>query len=90
MLTARGAVGDRVTGLDEGADDYRTKPSHLDELFARLRALIRRGPVPRPTALIVDDLRLDTTAHRCWRGDTEIALTAKEYALLEMFAIPSR
>ncbi|WP_433754931.1 response regulator transcription factor [Nocardia sp. CA-135398] len=85
MLTARGAVGDRVAGLDGGADDYLTKPFHLDELFARLRALIRRGPVPRPTLLVVGDLRMDTAARRCWRGDDEIVLTAKEYALLEMF-----
>jgi two-component system, OmpR family, response regulator len=86
MLTARGAVADRVSGLDGGADDYLTKPFHLDELFARLRALIRRGPVVRPTVLRVGDLRVDIAAHRCWRGDTEIVLTGKEYALLEMFA----
>lgn len=86
MLTALGAVQDRVIGLDEGADDYLTKPFHLDELLARIRALIRRGPAPRPTVLSVGDLRVDTVARRCWRGDTEIGLTAKEYALLEMFA----
>jgi two-component system, OmpR family, response regulator len=86
MLTARGAIGDRVHGLDYGADDYLTKPFHLDELFARLRALIRRGPTPRPIVLEVGDLRVDTAARRCWRGDSEIGLTAKEYALLEMFA----
>ncbi|QIS08758.1 response regulator transcription factor [Nocardia arthritidis] len=85
LLTARGAVRDRVSGLDGGADDYLTKPFHLDELFARLRALIRRGPVPRPTMLVAGDLRMDTTERRCWRGDDEILLTAKEYALLEMF-----
>ena len=86
MLTARGAVVDRIHGLDGGADDYLTKPFHLDELFARIRALIRRGPVERPIVLTIGDLRVDTAAHRCWRGDTEIALTRKEYALLEMFA----
>jgi len=86
MLTARGTVVDRIHGLDGGADDYLTKPFHLDELFARIRALIRRGPVVRPIVLTVGDLRVDTAAHRCWRGDTEIALTSKEYALLEMFA----
>jgi len=86
MLTARGAVGDRIHGLDGGADDYLTKPFHLDELFARIRALIRRGPVVRPIVLTVGDLRVDTAAHRCWRRDTEIVLTSKEYALLEMFA----
>ncbi|MFE3257898.1 response regulator transcription factor [Nocardia sp. NPDC059091] len=86
MLTARGAVRDRLTGLDDGADDFLTKPFHLDELFVRLRALLRRGPVPRPAVLRVGDLRIDTAARRCWRGDDEIVLTAKEYALLEMFA----
>ncbi|PPJ34399.1 DNA-binding response regulator [Nocardia nova] len=86
MLTARGAVADRVTGLDEGADDYLTKPFHLDELLARLRALIRRGPIPRPTVLSLGNLRVDTAGRRCWRSDVEITLTAKEFALLEMFA----
>ncbi|MGY4101882.1 response regulator transcription factor [Nocardia sp. R16R-3T] len=86
MLTARAAIRDRVSGLDEGADDYLTKPFHLDELLARIRALLRRGPTPRPIVLRVGDLRLDTASRQCWRGDTEIVLTAKEYALLEMFA----
>lgn len=86
MLTARAAVGDRVSGLDEGADDYLTKPFHLDELLARIRALVRRGPTPRPTVRRLGDLRLDTASRQCWRGDREIVLTAKEYALLEMFA----
>lgn len=85
MLTARDAVGDRVAGLDGGADDYLTKPFHLPELFARLRALIRRGPLPRPTVLAVGDLRAEPASRRCWRGRTEIVLTAKEYALLEAF-----
>lgn len=85
MLTAREAVGDRIRGLDSGADDYLTKPFHLEELFARLRALTRRGPVPRPTALIAGDLQLGPASRRCWRGDSEISLTAKEYAVLEMF-----
>jgi two-component system OmpR family response regulator len=86
ILTARGAWSEKVAGFDAGADDYLTKPFHLDELFARIRALIRRGPVVRPIVLTVGDLRVDTAAHRCWRGDTEIVLTSKEYALLEMFA----
>jgi two-component system OmpR family response regulator len=85
MLTARDAVGDRICGLDGGADDYLTKPFHLEELFARLRALTRRGPVSRPTVLSAGDLRVDPAARRCWRSDTEVELTAKEYALLEMF-----
>jgi two-component system OmpR family response regulator len=84
MLTARGAVADRVAGLDRGADDYLTKPFHLDELFARLRSLIRRGPTPRPTVLTAGNLRADPAGRRCWRGDTEIALTTKEFGLLEL------
>ncbi|WP_204078990.1 response regulator transcription factor [Mycobacterium riyadhense] len=83
MLTARGAVADRVAGLDGGADDYLTKPFHLDELFARLRSLIRRGPTPRPTVLTVGGLRADPASRRCWRGEVEIALTTKEFGLLE-------
>ena len=84
MLTARGAVIDRVAGLDGGADDYLTKPFHLDELFARLRSLIRRGPTPRPTVLIVGALRADPASRRCWRGEVEITLTTKEFGLLEL------
>jgi two-component system OmpR family response regulator len=84
MLTARGAVGDRVAGLDGGADDYLTKPFHLDELFARLRSMIRRGPTPRPAVLTVGNLRADPASRRCWRGDSEIALTTKEFGLLEL------
>ena len=85
MLTARDAVADRVTGLDEGADDYLTKPFSYAELLARLRALGRRGAVERPTRLVVGDLTLDPAARRVWRGDAEIALSAKEFALLEVF-----
>ncbi len=85
MLTARDAVGDRITGLDSGADDYLTKPFHLRELFARLRALTRRGPSPRPTVLTAGDLRVEPASRRCWRGGCEVGLTAKEYALLEAF-----
>lgn len=64
MLTARGAVTDRIAGLDGGADDYLTKPFNLDELFARLRALSRRGPIPRPPTLEAGDLRLDPLIRR--------------------------
>jgi two-component system OmpR family response regulator len=85
MLTARDAVEDRVTGLDAGADDYLTKPFSYAELLARLRALVRRPPLERPTVLEVDDLRLDPAAHRVWRGKTEVQLSAKEFALLEAF-----
>jgi two-component system OmpR family response regulator len=85
MLTARDAVEDRVRGLDSGADDYLTKPFSLAELLARLRALVRRGPVERPTVLEVGDLRLDPATRQVWRGDVEIELSAREYALFETF-----
>ncbi len=83
ILTARDAVEDRVTGLDIGADDYLTKPFSFAELLARLRALARRGPVERPPLLEVGSLRLDPTTREVWRGETEIELSAKEFALLE-------
>jgi two-component system OmpR family response regulator len=83
MLTARDAVEDRVRGLDEGADDYLVKPFSFDELLARLRALMRRGPVERPTVLEVGELRLDPATHEAWRGDTPLELSPKEFSLLE-------
>jgi two-component system, OmpR family, response regulator len=85
MLTARDSVDDRVQGLDAGADDYLVKPFSLAELLARLRALARRGPVERPAVLEVGDLQLDPATREVRRGDTEIALSAKEFALLEAF-----
>jgi two-component system OmpR family response regulator len=85
MLTARDAVEDRVRGLDSGADDYLTKPFSLAELLARLRALARRGPVERPTVLEAGDLRLDPATRQVWRGDAEIELSAREFAVLETF-----
>ncbi len=85
MLTARDAVDDRVAGLDAGADDYVTKPFSFAELLARLRALARRPPVERPAVLQVADLRLDPATRRVWRGETEIHVSAKEFALLETF-----
>ena len=83
MLTARDAVEDRVRGLDGGADDYLTKPFSLAELTARLRALVRRGPVERPTVIEVGDLRLDPATREVWRGETAIQLSAREFGLLE-------
>jgi two-component system OmpR family response regulator len=85
MLTARDAVADRVEGLDVGADDYLVKPFSLAELAARLRALARRGAVQRPAVLTAGDLRLDPARREAWRGDRELSLSAKEYALLEAF-----
>ena len=83
MLTARTAVADRIAGLDSGADDYLGKPFAFEELLARMRALVRRGPVPRPTMLEVGDLRLDPATRQVWRGEVEIELSAREHALLE-------
>jgi len=85
LLTARDAIEDRVAGLDTGADDYLVKPFSFAELLARLRALLRRAPGERPSLLEVDDLRLDPAAHRAWRGESELELSAKEFALLELF-----
>jgi two-component system, OmpR family, response regulator len=84
MLTAKGETADRVAGLDGGADDYVVKPFSFTELNARLRALIRRRPGERPVVLAVGDLRLDPAARRVWRGETEVALSRTEFALLEM------
>ena len=85
MLTARDDVADRVAGLDSGADDYLTKPFAFDELLARLRALLRRGVADRPTVLQVGGLLLDPASREVRRDGHLVALTAKEYALLEYF-----
>jgi two-component system OmpR family response regulator len=85
MLTARDSTADRVAGLDVGADDYLTKPFSFAELLARLRALVRRGGVERPALLEVGSLRLDPASRKAWRGEDEIALSPKEFALLETF-----
>jgi two-component system OmpR family response regulator len=85
ILTARGSIEDRVAGLDAGADDYLTKPFAFSELFARLRSITRRDPRERPVALRVGDLTLDPTSREVRRGNTNIELSAKEFALLEYF-----
>jgi two-component system, OmpR family, response regulator MprA len=92
MLTARDTVGDRVTGLDAGADDYLVKPFELDELFARIRALLRRstyaaaaGAVEDDEALTFGDLRMDLATREVTRGGRQVELTRTEFTLLEMF-----
>src|SRR5689334_7295431 len=85
MLTAKDTVEDIVTGLDSGSDDYLTKPFAFAELLARVKALIRRSEMDRGAELRFGDLRIDPVGHKVWRGDREIDLTAKEYALLEYF-----
>jgi len=86
MLTALDAVGDRVAGLDAGADDYLTKPFAFDELLARVRALLRRRPLLQQRTIAAGDLRIDTVTRRAARGGRSIDLTAKEYSLLEYLA----
>ena len=85
MLTAKIGVWDEVEGLDTGADDYLAKPFSYAVLVARLRALLRRGARPRPTVLEVGDLRLDPAGRDVWRGGAQIALTPREFAILEYF-----
>lgn len=83
MVTARDALEDKVAGLDAGADDYLTKPFSLDELMARVRALLRRGGNRGPTILTVDDLTLDPQTRQATRGGRTLELSAREYALLD-------
>lgn len=86
MLTARDDVQDRIAGLDTGADDYLVKPFDFRELLARIRALLRRGPALQPTLISIADLSIDTDSRIVRRGDRQIDLTAKEFALLEYLA----
>jgi two-component system, OmpR family, response regulator MprA len=91
MLTARDAVSDRVAGLDAGADDYVVKPFALDELLARLRALLRRSGVgPGGQTLHFEDLELDPVSHQVKRGDRVVELTRTEFSLLELFLLHPR
>ena len=85
LLTARDSVPDRVTGLDLGADDYLTKPFAFEEFLARVRALLRRGSGQRAAVLRLADLTLDPATREVTRGDRRIALTTREYALLDYF-----
>ncbi len=85
MLTAKDTLQDRVDGLDAGADDYMVKPFEIEELLARIRALLRRTVVDRIKVLEFEDLSLDSASRKAYRGDREIVLTAKEYALLDLF-----
>ena len=87
MLTARDGIGDRVNGLNQGADDYLIKPFSFAELLARVRALARRPQEQRPSVLQVGELRLDPIGLRAWRGDAELSLSAKELLLLEAFMV---
>jgi len=84
MLTARDSLADRVNGLSTGADDYLTKPFAFAELLARIRALLRRSRLVRPAVLRAGDLALDPATRRVTRGGISIALTSKEYAILEV------
>ncbi|MGP0566429.1 MULTISPECIES: heavy metal response regulator transcription factor [unclassified Nitrospina] len=85
LLTAKDSVEDKVTGLNQGADDYLTKPFAFSELLARIRSLLRRGQNETKTLLQVGDLTLDLVSHKVKRGGEEIELTGKEYSLLEYF-----
>ena len=85
MLTAKDTLNDRVDGLDAGADDYMVKPFEIEELLARIRALLRRTVVDRIKVLEFGDLSLESASRKAYRGDREIVLTAKEYALLDLF-----
>ena len=85
MLTARDEVRDKVTALDSGADDYLTKPFDLEELMARMRALVRRSDQPQASRIEVGDLKIDLLSHRVWRGEKQVDLSSREFALLEYF-----
>jgi two-component system, OmpR family, response regulator len=85
MLTARDEVRDKVRALDGGADDYLTKPFDLEELVARMRALVRRADQPQSSRIELGDLKMDLLSHRVWRGEKQVDLSSREFALLEYF-----
>jgi DNA-binding response OmpR family regulator len=85
MLTARDEVRDKVMALDGGADDYLTKPFDLEELMARMRALVRRADQPESSRIEMGDLKMDLRSHRVWRGEKQVDLSSREFALLEYF-----
>ncbi len=89
MLTALDEVEDKIRGLDSGADDYLAKPFHIGELLARIRSLARRRSDVRTAVIERCGLKLDVAVHKAWREDKEISLTAKEFALLELFMMNS-
>ncbi len=86
MLTARDEIRDKVRALDGGADDYLTKPFDLEELMARMRALVRRADQPQSSRIEVGDLKVDLLSRRVWRGERRVDLSSREFALLEYFA----
>jgi two-component system, OmpR family, response regulator len=86
MLTARDELRDKVSALDGGADDYLTKPFDLDELLARMRALVRRADQPQASRIELGDLKMDLRSHRVWRKDMLVDLSSREFSLLEYFA----
>jgi two-component system OmpR family response regulator len=86
MLTARDGIDDRIAGLDAGADDYLVKPFDFGELLARVRALVRRTPRERPSRIRVGDLEIDPATREVRRGETDVELTAREFAILEYLA----
>ena len=86
MLTARDDLDSKVTALDSGADDYITKPFAFEELLARVRALTRRADQKQASSIEIGDLRIDLLSHRVWRGDQQVELSRREFALLEYFA----
>ncbi len=85
MLTARDEVPDKVSALDGGADDYLTKPFDLEELLARMRALVRRADQPQASSIQIGELKMDLLSHRVWRGEKLVDLSSREFALLEYF-----